>query len=103
MTIKAGTRSPIQFARVPIPELEFRNLRESVRVVRINPNSAPFCAIMFEAGATNNRLEKIAVAASDVIASGTADGLMAFLDFIIDRGIVPPSTATPWKSASKQV
>lgn len=43
------------------------------------------------------------LAASDVIGSGTADGLLAFCDYLVDRGIAPGSAISPWKSAAKQV
>lgn len=37
------------------------------------------------------------------IATGTAAGLMDFMDFMIDKGYAKPSAITPWKSAAKQV
>lgn len=43
------------------------------------------------------------MAASDVIGSGTATGLLAFCDYLTDRGIAPASAVSPWKSAAKNV
>lgn len=43
------------------------------------------------------------MAASDVIGSGTANGLLAFCDYLKDRGIAPASAVNPWKSAAKNV
>jgi hypothetical protein len=42
------------------------------------------------------------MAASD-IGSGTADGLVAFCDYLIDKNLAPASAINPWKSAAKQV
>lgn len=41
--------------------------------------------------------------ASPDIATGNAAGLMAFMDFMIDKGYAPAGSITPWKSAAKQV
>jgi hypothetical protein len=43
------------------------------------------------------------MAASDVIGSGTATGLLAFCDYLMERGIAPASAVNPWKSAAKNV
>lgn len=43
------------------------------------------------------------MAASDLIGSGTAGGLMAFCDYLVDRHLAPGSAVNPWKSAAKQV
>jgi hypothetical protein len=43
------------------------------------------------------------MAAPDVIGSGTAGGLTAFCDYLVDRHLAPGSTVNPWKSAAKQV
>lgn len=43
------------------------------------------------------------MAASDVIGSGTAGGLLAFCDYLVDRHLASPSAVNPWKSAAKQV
>lgn len=37
------------------------------------------------------------------IASGNAKGLLAFLDFMIDKGYASAGSVNPWKSAAKQV
>jgi hypothetical protein len=37
------------------------------------------------------------------IASGTAEGLFDFLDFLMEKGYGTRSTVTPWKSAARQV
>ena len=37
------------------------------------------------------------------IASGNAKGLLAFLDFMIDKGYASAGAVNPWKSAAKQV
>lgn len=37
------------------------------------------------------------------IATGNVAGLMAFMDFMIDKGYAPPGSIAPWKSAAKQV
>ncbi len=41
--------------------------------------------------------------ASDVISSGTASGLLAFCDYLMERGIAPASAVNPWKSAARNV
>lgn len=41
--------------------------------------------------------------ASPDIASGNARGLLAFMDFMIDKGYGSAGAITPWKSAAKQV
>jgi hypothetical protein len=38
-----------------------------------------------------------------VISSGTVEGLVAFCDYLIDKGYAPSGAVTPWKSAAKQV
>jgi hypothetical protein len=40
---------------------------------------------------------------SKVIGSGTVDGLLAFCDYLIDKGYASSGAAGPWKSAAKQV
>jgi hypothetical protein len=37
------------------------------------------------------------------IGSGTAAGLLAFMDFMINKGYASSSSVSPWKSAAKQV
>jgi hypothetical protein len=37
------------------------------------------------------------------IGSGTAAGLLTFMDFMINKGYASSSSVTPWKSAAKQV
>lgn len=37
------------------------------------------------------------------IATGNVRGLLAFLDFIAEKGYVKPATITPWKSAARQI
>src|SRR5437879_1912627 len=46
---------------------------------------------------------KGAPVATPDISSGTASGLMAFMDFMIAKGYGTPSAINPWKSAAKQV
>ena len=43
------------------------------------------------------------MAASDLIGSGTAAGLLAFCDYLTDCGMAPCSAVNPWKSAARQV
>ena len=38
-----------------------------------------------------------------VINSGTVDGLLAFCDYLIEKGYARSGAVTPWKSAAKQV
>jgi hypothetical protein len=40
---------------------------------------------------------------AQLINSGTVDGLVAFCDYLIERGYAPSGAVTPWKSAAKQV
>jgi hypothetical protein len=40
---------------------------------------------------------------SKVISSGTVDGLLAFCDYLIDKGYASSGAVGPWKSAAKQV
>lgn len=40
---------------------------------------------------------------SKTIATGTADGLLAFCDYLIDKGYGTSGGVTPWKSAAKQI
>lgn len=40
---------------------------------------------------------------SRTIATGTADGLLAFCDYLIDKGYGTSGGVTPWKSAAKQI
>jgi hypothetical protein len=40
---------------------------------------------------------------SKVIGSGTVDGLLAFCDYLIDKGYASSGAVGPWKSAAKQV
>jgi hypothetical protein len=37
------------------------------------------------------------------IPAGTANGLIEFCDFLIEKGYATPSAVNPWKSAAKQV
>src|SRR5687768_12946141 len=39
----------------------------------------------------------------EVISAGTAEGLLAFCDYLVQRGIAPASAVNPWKSAAKNV
>src|SRR4051812_6308908 len=43
------------------------------------------------------------MAASDLVGSGTASGLIAFCDYLVARKLAPPSAVNPWKSAAKNV
>jgi hypothetical protein len=43
------------------------------------------------------------MAASGEIGAGTANGLLAFCDYLMERGIAPSSAVQPWKSAARQV
>lgn len=40
---------------------------------------------------------------SQIINSGTVDGLLAFCDYLIKNGYATRGSVTPWKSATKQV
>ena len=40
---------------------------------------------------------------SRLVASGTAEGLLEFADYLAAKGYATPATTTPWKSAAKQV
>jgi hypothetical protein len=40
---------------------------------------------------------------ADKIAAGTAEGMLDFLDFIIDRGLATAAAVNPWKSAAKRI
>jgi hypothetical protein len=40
---------------------------------------------------------------SNQIAAGTAEGLMEYCDYLIDKGYAGASAVNPWKSAAKQV
>lgn len=43
------------------------------------------------------------MAAADVIGSGSAGGLLAFCDYLVNRNLAPASAINPWKSAAKNV
>jgi hypothetical protein len=40
---------------------------------------------------------------AQVINSGTVDGMVAFCDYLIEKGYATSGAVTPWKSAAKQV
>jgi len=40
---------------------------------------------------------------AQVISSGTVDGLVAFCDYLIEKGYAASGAVSPWKSAAKQV
>jgi hypothetical protein len=40
---------------------------------------------------------------SSRIQDGSAEGLLQFLDYVVNKGYGPPSAVTPWKSAARQV
>ena len=40
---------------------------------------------------------------SRIIASGTAEGLLAFADYLREKGYASPAATSPWKSAARQV
>ncbi len=40
---------------------------------------------------------------AQTISSGTVDGLVAFCDYLIEKGYAASGAVTPWKSAAKQV
>jgi hypothetical protein len=50
---------------------------------------------MSQASTTNGNSTKVA--------SGTADGLFAYLDFLLDKGYARTGTVSPWKSAARTV
>jgi hypothetical protein len=41
--------------------------------------------------------------AGPIVGSGTAEGLFAFLDFLVEKGYGTKNAVTPWKSAARQV
>lgn len=45
----------------------------------------------------------MATNATDKISSGTAAGLLQFLDYLVDKGYAPVSTVRPWRIAARKV